>query len=103
MKAAFFDIDGVLTRGFLIDDFWNHMAKKGIIKKEVGQKRKKLMQDYKNGETSYIEFITKAPELIVAEITGMKQAKIKKEMKDFLVKREINTFNYSKSLIKLFR
>jgi len=103
MKAAFFDIDGVLTRGFLIGDFWNHMTEKGIIKKEAGQKRKKLMQGYKNGETSYVEFITKAPELIVAEIIGMKHSKIKKEMKDFLHKREIDIFNYSKLLIKLFK
>ena len=102
-KAAFFDIDGVLTKGFLIDDFWNHMVEKGIIRKEAGQKRKKLMQGYKNGQTPYVEFITKAPELIAAEINGMKHSKIKKEMKDFLHKRKINTFSYSKSLIKLFK
>ena len=103
MKAAFFDIDGVLTRGFLIDDFWNHMAEKGIIKREAYHSRRKLMQSYKKGGTSYVEFITKAPEIIVAEINGMKHAKIKNEMKKFLRGRKIGTFNYSKALIKLFK
>ena len=45
------------------------------------------MQGYKNGQTPYIEFITKAPELIVAEITGMKHSKIKKENLDIYSSR----------------
>ena len=103
MKAAFFDIDGVLTRGFIINDFWNHLGEKGFFPADFIKERQRVMKNYKKGKISYVYLVTHSVESIAKALKGKKRYYVKKEMKDFLHSRNLEIFPYAKPLIKLLK
>src|SRR3989344_9244337 len=103
MKAAFFDIDGVLTRGFIIDDFWKHLGKKGFFTDDFIKERQRVMENYRKGKISYVYLVTHSIESVAKVLKGKKRSYVKKEMRAFLHGSSLEIFPYSKPLIKLLK
>src|SRR3989338_2726711 len=103
MKAAFFDIDGVLTRGFVIHDFWIHLAEKAEVKKEALVELEDIRKKYFSGEMNYEDFVRTAVKSAAMSLKGKRHSEIKEEMSRFLEKRRIDIFPYSKPLIKMLK
>ncbi len=103
MKVAFFDIDGVLTKGFAIFGFWNHLAKNNIINAKHVMMNKKIFDKYTRGEISYREMAVKGMNQVATAFKGASQKEIKKISKEFLSNSKIETFHYTIPLIKLLK
>jgi len=103
MKAAFFDIDGVLTKGFVIHDFWRYLGKKGKVAKETVEKLEGIREKYDRGDIGYREMVTNAVQNSGKGLKGKKHSDVKEEMKMFLETRKIETFRYSSPLIKMLK
>jgi HAD superfamily phosphoserine phosphatase-like hydrolase len=103
MRAAFFDIDGVLTKGFAVFGFWNHLAQNNIINAEHVMANKKIFDKYRKGKISYREMAVKGMNHVATAFKGSSQKEIKKISKEFLLNNRIETFHYTIPLIKLLK
>ena len=83
MRAAIFDIDGVLTKGFAIRRFWNHLAEKGVINAAPLFTSKKIFDKFHKGEISYKEMGNSVMENVALAFRGTDQKEVDDESKNF--------------------
>ena len=102
MKAAFFDIDGVVTRGFFVEKFWAHLAKKGLISQNFMKKNNRHMQKYRRGEINYLEMMDGMNVVALAH-KGARQSAVRSEARKFLSKYKPETFDYTDPLIAMLK
>ncbi|MBI2076041.1 MAG: HAD family phosphatase [Candidatus Aenigmarchaeota archaeon] len=103
MRAAIFDIDGVLTKGFAIRHFWNHLAEKGIIDASPLLTSKKIFDKFHKGEISYREMGNNVMELVALAFRGASQKEVDSESKNFFRSNKIDLFDYTIPLISLLK
>ena len=103
MKAAFFDIDGVLTKGFAIQKFWDYLAEQDIINPEFLSLSKQIFDKFRKGQISYREMGKNSMKYIALSFKGATQKEIKSLSKKFSKSSNIDLFSYSAHLVKLLR
>ena len=103
MKVAIFDIDGVLTKGFFIEEFWGHLASEGIIDKGLFERNLQNRKRYSRGEMSYIELLRTGMPTIAMAYKGAKQSDVKDAARKFLQDNKPELFDYTMPLIRMLK
>ncbi|MEM2926277.1 MAG: HAD-IB family hydrolase, partial [Candidatus Bathyarchaeia archaeon] len=99
-RAAFFDLDGTLIKGFMIRSFPRYLAQMGKIKEEIADNIDLIVSAYERGDASYSQVARKVPALYASGIKGLKISLMSALVRDFVddyVPR--NLFSYSKGLL----
>ena len=100
-EIAFFDIDGVLVKGFSLLDFVKFLEKRKIIKPEFFKKMLTLLADYKDKKIGYQKFAYDAVKIYSSSIKGKKQSEIENLAKEFIKSGEFSLIPYSKKVFDL--
>ncbi len=99
-RCAFFDIDGTLFEGFIIQSFPRFLADKGLIKAAYPNKIDKIVSDYHSGKATYREVAEAVPRFYASALKGRQMNDVRTWAKRFMkvyLPRQI--FSYSKQLI----
>jgi HAD superfamily hydrolase (TIGR01490 family) len=99
-RCAFFDIDGTLLKGFIIQAFPRFLADIGYIESRYSKEIDEIASNYSSGRTTYRETAEIVPTIYAFALKGKKLDDVKRYSKKFM-KTYIpeNIFHYSKSLI----
>jgi HAD superfamily phosphoserine phosphatase-like hydrolase len=100
-KAAFFDIDGTLLKGFIICAFPDYLAGRGFFDKRKNERIQELTRLYWEGKISYRHAGVLIPKLYAAGIKGRRQSEIIKLAPAFMREHSRNMRPYTKGLISL--
>jgi HAD superfamily hydrolase (TIGR01490 family) len=100
-SCAFFDLDGTLLKGFIIQAFPQYLANNGYIEPIYSRKIDKIASDYSSGRTTYREAAEIVPKIYASALKGknLDDVKIfsKRFMKTYLPE---HVFPYTKQLIQ---
>ncbi|MBI5636189.1 HAD-IB family phosphatase [Candidatus Micrarchaeota archaeon] len=103
-KAAFFDVDGTLTRGFYIIDFPEYLVKKKCFHPPAMKRIRSLLYQYrKNKEKNYGKFATKIVNAIAGGFEGFKERRVRRLGGRYNEEHQEKLFGFSKKLLGLFR
>jgi HAD superfamily hydrolase (TIGR01490 family) len=103
-KCAFFDIDGTLLEGYIIQSFPRYLAKKDFIEPLYPNKIDEIILEYKQGRIDYRKAAETIPRLYALAIKGKHESDVKFWARDFMktyVSEHI--FAYSKQLVSHVR
>ena len=99
-KCVYFDIDGILLDGFIIQSFPRYLANKGFIEATFPDEIDEIISDYYSNKVSYRKVAEVIPPLYASALKGKRVADVNdyaiKFMKVYLPK---HIFSYSKPLI----
>ena len=99
-SCAFFDIDGTLVEGFMIQSFPRFLVREGIIEDTYPNKIDKIISDYMSGKISYREAAEVVPHLYASALKGRQISKVKFLAKKFILSHlPEHIFLYSKQLV----
>jgi len=100
-SAAFFDLDGTLLRGLMIQAFPRYLADRRKISETFPSKIDTVVDAYGKGTISYMEVAKKVPKLYAAGIKGLKIDKVKIMAEGFMETYfPTKVFRYSKRLVR---
>jgi len=83
-SCAFFDIDGTLLNGFIIQSFPRYLADNGIIESRYSDKIDKIVGRYDANLISYREAALTIPQLVAISIRGRGEKEIRQQAKEFM-------------------
>lgn len=102
--ASLFDLDGTLTKGYMITEFANHLMKKNLFSKKGNNKIKSLKKLFLSKKITYREVAVRLPEIFANSLEGTKSNKVNKETKIFTQKIIDNRlFSYTNDLVALMK
>jgi len=101
--AAFFDIDGTLSKGHMIADFPAHLASAGVFRKKEEREVLECMSAFRKGRITYRKVAVELPVIYARGLTGQKVADVRREAVRFVEARMKSVFRYSKPLISLMK
>jgi HAD superfamily hydrolase (TIGR01490 family) len=100
-SAAFFDVDGTLLRGFIIQAFPRYLAERSLFPEMVADEIDRIVEAYERGRIAYREAAETVPVLIASALRGCQVAKIEASagrfMADYVPKHE---YAYARPLVK---
>lgn len=100
-KAAFFDIDGTLVKGFIICAFPEYLSKNGFFDHESNKRIRELILQYKKGEIDASFAAQEIPREYARGIKGQNKENISNQAVRFMKEYEKNVFPYAKQLVEL--
>ncbi|MBS3053953.1 MAG: HAD family phosphatase [Candidatus Aenigmarchaeota archaeon] len=103
MKAAFFDMDGVLSRGHYMFKIWRYFYGQGYMSRENLKSLLSVVNSYILRKIDYREFTKKTIEIAALCVAGCERDLIKNSIDDFLEKKGLSLFPYSVDLVRLFK
>jgi HAD superfamily hydrolase (TIGR01490 family) len=103
MRASFFDIDGTLTKGFIIYEFPKYLVSQNLFEKKYFDEMTKVLHVYLKKEISYREAAFIAPRLYASGIKGKRKEIIEKEAMKFIELLKDRIFPYSIELVRLMK
>jgi HAD superfamily hydrolase (TIGR01490 family) len=101
LKAAFFDVDGTLVKGYMILAFPDFLTKKGFFDRKANDRIQSLRRLYSSGKIRYRVLSVKIPGLFAAGIEGQTQSEIEDLATEFTETYSKNIFPYSRKLVSL--
>lgn len=101
IKAAFFDVDGTLVKGFLICAFPAYLEKQGFFDSEANARIQELLKKYVGGEISYRQVAARIPVEYAKGIKGQEKKKISRLARSFIKDYRKNIFLHAKPLVEL--
>ncbi|MFH1055471.1 MAG: HAD-IB family hydrolase [Candidatus Altiarchaeota archaeon] len=102
-KAAFFDVDGTLAKGYLIIDFPHYLHEKGLFNPEEIEFINQQYAGYKKGEITYLTLARSLPEAYARGIKGQKESDVVECARNFVSEHPERAFSFSKGLIELVK
>jgi len=100
-SCAFFDVDGTLLRGFIIQSFPRFLADEGIIEAAYPDKIDAMIADYGSGKISYREAAETVPSLYALALKGRRTSDVKTWARRFIdVYLPEHIYSYSKQLVR---
>lgn len=100
-KAAFFDIDGTLVKGFIICAFPEYLSKNGFFDHESNKRIRELLLQYKKGEIDASVAALEIPKEYALGIKGQSKEKISALAASFMQEYKKNVLSYAKPLVDL--
>jgi len=100
-KAAFFDVDGTLIKGFIICAFPDYLARRGFFDRKKNDRIQQLTRLYWEGKITYRYASVRVPKLYAAGIEGQRHSEIMKLASSFIREYSKNILPYSKGLVSL--
>lgn len=101
-KAAFLDVDGVLTKGYLSDDYFYYLIDQEFVEQRFRSRLEKLLKNYSNGLLKRDEFSNRYCLCFAQAIKGQKKSEVLKTIKEFIIARK-EEFRFAKRLVKIFK
>lgn len=102
-RATFFDIDGVLYKGFIIHEFPRYLTYSDILRKECFVEIDKHIQRYRRNEESYREAGLSIPRLYASGLKGKRVDVVKEKAREFMKMYKVNMFPYATALTDLMK
>jgi len=100
-NCAFFDIDGTLLKGFIIQSFPRYLADSGYIEPTYPDNIDSIVVDYRSGKMSYRVAAEEVPNLYANALKGLKLSTVKTWAEKFMASYlPTHIFPYTKSLVK---
>jgi len=100
-SAAFFDLDGTLLRGLMIQAFPRYLAGRRKMSEAFPNKIDAIVDAYLNGTTSYVEVAKNVARLYAAGIKGLNVDTVANMAEGFMgTYFPKNVFHYSKRLVR---
>jgi HAD superfamily hydrolase (TIGR01490 family) len=102
--AAFFDIDGTLIRGFIIQSFPRYLADHGLIDQVYSRRINNLIEEYRRATVSYRHAFEESAKIYAEAIKSLQASVIQeaaREYGDYHLNHSI--FHYTKDLIEIAR
>ncbi|HLD83741.1 MAG TPA: HAD family phosphatase [archaeon] len=103
MKAAFFDMDGVLSRGHYMFKIWRYFYGQGFMSRENLKSLLSVVNAYLLRKMDYRDFTKSTIEIAAHCVAGCDRERIKNSIDDFLAKKGLSLFPYSMELVQLFK
>ncbi len=100
MKAAFFDLDGVLVEGYTNVNFIAYMAKKEFVDENFVSELSLIGRLYRSGKITYTEAALKVNLIIAKAVKGLDIDLVAKENKKYI--KTLQYLSYTKQLLKKF-
>ena len=101
--AAFFDLDGTLSRGHMIFDFPAHLLGAGLFSLEKHREILKVNDDFKAGKLTYRRVAEDLPHFYAEGLKGQEAGNVAIEAERFVDGRMDMVFPYAKGLVRLMR
>jgi len=99
-SCAFFDIDGTLLNGFIIQSFPQYLADNGIIESRYSEKIDNIVGKYNANLISYREAALTIPQLVAISIRGWREEEILQQAREFMKEHIPHTIlGYTEALI----
>lgn len=99
-SCAFFDIDGTLLNGFIIQSFPRYLADNGIIESRYSEKIDNIVGKYNANLISYREAALTIPQLVAISIKGWGEEEIRQQAREFMKEHVPRTIlGYAEALI----
>lgn len=70
LSGAFFDVDGTLVEGFIIQSFPRYLADESFIESTYPDKIDRIISDYDSGKVTYREAAETIPSLYALALGG---------------------------------
>jgi HAD superfamily hydrolase (TIGR01490 family) len=100
-SCAFFDIDGTLLEGFIIQNFPRYLADRGYIESTNPDKIDSIVEDYHSGKAPYRFAAENVPSLYALALKGIEINTVKSWAREFMASYlPAQILPYSKSLVK---
>ncbi|MDH5687332.1 MAG: HAD-IB family hydrolase [Candidatus Bathyarchaeota archaeon] len=104
MSCAFFDIDGTLVKGFMIQSFPRYLADAGFVNAAHPDQIDEIILNYHSGRTTYREAAETVPYLYAFALKAKDEDSVKswagKFMQSYLAE---HLFSYSEKLVRSVR
>lgn len=99
-SCAFFDIDGTLIEGFIIQSFPRYLTRNGFIKPTYSDRIDHIVNRYLLGEVTYREAAETIPNIYALALKGKHEYDVKHLAKEFMqTYLQEHIFPYSKQLV----
>lgn len=99
-NCSFFDIDGTLLKGLIIQSFPRFLADKGFIETTYPNKIDKIISDYNSRKVSYREAAEIVPSLYASALKGKRMNDVKNWARKFTkIYLPNHIFSYTKKLV----
>lgn len=103
-SAAFFDLDGTLLRGLMIQAFPRYLADRGMIGEGFASGIDAIVAAYEGGAASYFTVAKKVPTLYATAIKGLSADAVRSMAKEFMEAYvPAKLLSYSKPLVRKTR
>ena len=99
--ASFFDIDGTLFNGFIMNEFSKYLLQKNLFEKKYFEKFSTYIKDYQEKKITYRKASLVLSQIYALGLKGRKKKDIEREAKEFA--KELTFFSYAMPLVKLMQ
>ena len=101
-SAAFFDIDGTLIRGFIIQSFPRYLLEKGLIEEIYSRRIDLTIAAYRRGNTTYRETVEMVSKHYAEAIRGRDVNRVKEAAQGFMDKHLSHSiYPYTQAVIDI--
>ncbi len=97
-KAAFFDLDGVIQKGYNNAGFVDYMSKRGLMKRALFIELLHIGNSYKNEEIPYSRAAHKVNKVVARAFKGLSKRLVRRENKKY-----VKTLQYFPSVLRLLK
>jgi HAD superfamily hydrolase (TIGR01490 family) len=99
-NGAFFDVDGTLIKGFIIQSFPSFLARAGMIDSSFSIRINSIISDYQSGQITYRSAAETVPLLYASALQGLAVEQIRNYAKEFVkFYAPKNQFSFAKELV----
>ncbi|MBI4216575.1 MAG: HAD family phosphatase [Chloroflexi bacterium] len=102
MRAAIFDLDGVLVRGFTRLDLGRFLGKEGRVSSGWWDKAIRDVAAVRRGEIPYARFVEESVADFAREMEGQSQAEVQRLLREEWAQVKVKPFWYAHDLVDLF-
>lgn len=102
MRAAIFDLDGVLVRGFTRLDLGRFLGKKGLVSPGWWDKALRDVAAVRRGEIPYARFAEESVANFAREMEGQSQTEVRRLLREEWAQVKVKPFWYAQGLVELF-
>jgi len=100
MRAAFFDLDGTLVKGYASVNFVDYMSKKGSMDRNLFFEIMETIKLYKSGKLSYLKTVSKITKTVAKSFKGLRKDFVVQESISFV--KTLDYFSYTKNILNKF-
>ena len=98
--GAFFDVDGTLVKGFIIQSFPRFLMRKGLINADFSERIDSIVYEYNAGRTTYRSAAESVPTLYASALQGLSYEEVRHCAKEFMMAYvPENIFPFAKELV----
>lgn len=101
IRCAFFDVDGTLVEGFMIQSFLRFLADVGFIQTSFADRTDEIILSYQSGKITYRNAAETVPKIYALALKGKNRASVKSWAGKFMEYYvQAHLFSFSENLVR---